>query len=239
MSNLFSVLSLAVGALGICLGFYYFRQSRIRKTLDWKPLSNTPLLAKAAAGELPDLDVVYDGQSVRQPRIVRMRLQNTGNREVPADDFVVFPTFTFNKARLLAAFVVDESSLDVYGVSEFLFEPGAQGVQLDPEVLNPGDWVDLQFVIDGESEWPVVSCRFAGQTRPLGNVRSSRIRRSRIVGWILLGASAATVLVSAGIVIGTSVAFSDLAALTIVLSMALGIGTGLLSGARREESQGS
>lgn len=156
-----------VALLALVGDHLYFRRSRTRKTLDWDEMSNTALVHTGAGSGLQELQVLYGGEKLVEPRIVVVALRNTGNTEVSAEDYVEPPTFAWSKCRVVGAEVAEESTPGILkGRLLRVDADGKQSVWIKPAVLNAGEWIDLQFVVDGPREWPAFTARFKGQTRP-------------------------------------------------------------------------
>lgn len=171
-----------IGLFGLAAGFIYFKLNKTRKTLDWLPVSHIRLLTPRTPEGISDLlEVSYGGELLTEPRVVNVRIKNTGNKEIKGDEFTTFPTFEFKRCRIVEAACVAESSPGVYSPSLHVFSEDEPSIVTDPELLNSGDWYEMQFVVDGPKEWPTLTARFAGQTKPVrkggDDARISQVRK--------------------------------------------------------------
>ncbi len=59
----------------------------IKRRLSYSLADDTPLLARTTALAQGDLEVLYQGQRLDQPRVVSIRLVSRGRRDIGSDDF--------------------------------------------------------------------------------------------------------------------------------------------------------
>ncbi|MFB9654774.1 hypothetical protein [Pseudarthrobacter oxydans] len=151
-------IDIILGVAGLATGFIFWWLSRRPKKFGWEVLNYTSIVSRVGKG-LP-LKVVYDGQDVRSPNLVMLRLGNAGKAELRAQDFDGPVRIEFKSGRLLAASVIDTSVPDISPE----FDQNENSVSFTPSLLNAGEWISFQFVTDGPLETPRVHARVAGQT---------------------------------------------------------------------------
>lgn len=159
-----------LGVIGIVVTIYIAHRSRVRKTLDFEVLNNLSFLSPG----VPDshqLSVHLAEAELKEPRLVTVRVRNTGNKPVVASDYVQ-PICIQNKSRglILSATSVDEVSEDRAG-DLVIDGESARSVSVSPELLNVREHFDVQLIIDGPAEI-ACSSRFVGQTRDVKDLRS-------------------------------------------------------------------
>jgi hypothetical protein len=163
-----AVVGIAAG-LAISGAFYYLQ--RRKKTLDWMSVTNAPLLntrAKLADG----LSIYWMNRPVSRPSIMIIRIKNTGREAIRAEDFAQPISMAFDKVQVLVA-IVSETSPNLGDISP-IHEVGDSGIidriTIEPRLLNPGEWFDIQLLFDGKAGYPSVSTRFADQSRSMKQV---------------------------------------------------------------------
>ena len=142
-SIIVSAISLAVGA---AISWWINRRP---KTLDVVIKENTLILTAPATTAGERLGVTWDGEPLRHPRLIRLRLVNTGRQVVRSSDFDEGEAFwvTVHGAVIKALDVLSRSG----GVQCHQLRPtGDDRVGLLPKSLEPREWVDVQLVVDGE-----------------------------------------------------------------------------------------
>jgi hypothetical protein len=137
------------------------------------------------------LKITYkDGENeieVQSPNLIVIRLGNTGRKPLLREDFDNKPvTIDFGTNRLMTAEVSDRSSPDIEAsVASHGNIPNA--VNMQPELLKPGEWLELQCITDGRPDAPEIKVRFAGKAAVLGKSSSENSRSDRIfLGWTLI-----------------------------------------------------
>ncbi len=196
----------ALGVPGIALAVYYQRQNR-RKTLDYLIVADQAILAVKHDRTSTGLEVKWRGVEVDEPRIVAIRLINTGSREVLASDYggnsvvVRLP-----HGKILSGTTVGRSFDEAieYGEDFIMTFPDEHTSNVDLPLLNPKDWIAIQLTIDGRSDELTVKTRFAGQSRPMrqqkdssGVIREGLLTVALGLGMMILGLSIFLLLVLA------------------------------------------
>jgi hypothetical protein len=196
MSNLFSQhVDLLLGALisvitGFGLGYFFHRLQRQPKTLDWELVANQSILGagKRYIGE-SRLTVLWDGMKLSHPRLVTLRIVNSGKREIELDDYER-PVNIFSSGDIIDAIITGSGPNDLFPTGSQPPKPekvSPHELEFSPGLLNAGDWIELQLVVDGEQGRPVVSTRFAGQSRSMRNLQEVRQASNNRWGWFALG----------------------------------------------------
>lgn len=144
----------------------YWRQKPIKRLASWIVV-DVPLLT------LSNLDVrVYSGDDLLQkPRVLVFRIQNTGREAIKADDFegairiamtarkVVNATTVNASDQLVPKVMLNQGTLDED-------KPDVWTVEIDPLLLNPGEWFEVRCLVEGPVKSCVPNCRIAGMSGP-------------------------------------------------------------------------
>jgi hypothetical protein len=117
--------------------------------LDWSVISAAELLKD---NPIRDLELHYMGEVVRNPYLLQLKYINTGNKPISTEDYEHPIRVSITDSRVLSAEVVETSQPDM-GASMSLSEHEAT---LHPLLLNPGDWISCQILLDSPpSRWQV------------------------------------------------------------------------------------
>lgn len=170
---------LVLGMAGVVLAILF--RPRQSKGLGWKYQSaNRIIRATQAQRDRLPLKVVYGAQDVDNPNIIILRISNAGRQEIRVDDYDRPITIDFKKSKLLALDVIGQSSPSM-SVTFRINTSVPNRVTLNPILLNAEEWIDLQFVTDGDIERPPVEARIVGQTNDPFDIRAVRWQRSDFV----------------------------------------------------------
>jgi hypothetical protein len=102
--------------------------------------------------------VQHSGKNVSEPRLIVLRIANTGNVPIETADFEQSLSITFSYCQILSAEVTasrpDELTTDLKMDGPTLI--------LDPCLLNPSDLIEIQCLLDGSLEELRVEARIIG-----------------------------------------------------------------------------
>ncbi|MFE9889004.1 hypothetical protein [Streptomyces scopuliridis] len=146
MELIFAAVGSLLALLAIIAAYdIYLRQNKIKR-LGYRIVTNSPLVSPDA-GRLDRLRVAYDSRRLDDPRLVVLRLINSGGQEIRREDF---------QGDLRAVFDGGTRITSVVGVTthpEGMSVPGVaqedSELRVSPVTLNPGDFVDLQVLTEG------------------------------------------------------------------------------------------
>ena len=169
-----------IGVLGVVLAVVAWVRPYRSKMLAWDVVSNTPIAA-VPAGAGHELEITYSGRPVKAAHLLVVRLKNIGREAVEVDDYAQPVRFEFSDASELLTYAVVRQSTAL-DPTFHVDTHHPRRVEVNPLLLNPGDWLDLQFVTDGRGEVPAAATRIANQTRPMG--RGSLRRPLSPLTWV-------------------------------------------------------
>lgn len=152
----------------VLFGFslYFRRRDKDSKHLDYRVLSDTPIVTSRDRPEI--LKVVYGAREVSNPYITEVRFKNTGKQVIEPDDFLEPMAIFREGAKVLDFNDVDQSEAKLVDHMEYVVDPPShiRPVGVTPRTLNPGDWFTIQVIYDVEQGAEVVvKGRIRGQTR--------------------------------------------------------------------------
>lgn len=179
-----TLLSLIFGLVAIAITVAFFMYERDKRTFDWQLLTDEPIMTHAPR-EGFGIKVIWNTTELQHPRLVTVRLMNTGKREIRESDF--------DGPTLIAV----GEGFEVKKASAIRRRPGmrhtpvcwynSDGATINPIAYNPGNWVDVQLLVDtaDESLNPVVTVDSVvlGETRPGKRVEAGQSpMRNRLIG---------------------------------------------------------
>ncbi|WJN62540.1 hypothetical protein [Streptomyces phage phiScoe1] len=155
-----TIVAVAIGALG---AWATMRASSPKLTLNWWVESNTPLmnLSGSNSSATSDLTVQWASVPISSPRIVELKIANTGRRDITAAMFHNGESVRFDFGVGLCT-ILDVTSQPA-GVDRLSFAHGAwtvvgnqsnqdTWVDLRPALLTRGQVVSVMVLLDGGQE---------------------------------------------------------------------------------------
>ena len=139
----------AAGVVTVVGAFLIYRWQRERKCLDYEFVSGARLLNQRTR-ELAKIELQYQGRIIADPYLMLVRFINAGNKPITPED-LDWPVHIETQGvenYPLSAGVSETSNSDLR--AEVTLEP--DGGTLEPLLLNPGDWVTMSLLLDGEPE---------------------------------------------------------------------------------------
>ena len=187
--------------IGIIVGVGIALWQRQPKRLDYDIINNVPILSSQTGHISERLQVEYDGMIVEEPRIVTIRIENTGKRAVEPDEYEIPITITYQRNHPFDGFISNVSSqgisaeIDLPVDDELESEDPSGIIIIKPGLLNRGEWLDVQLISDGNPGTVKVFARFTDQSRPMRKKSESPVPTliSYVLGMII-GSLAALLL---------------------------------------------
>ncbi len=133
---------LLLAALAVVIGALQWHGARRRKGPAVALVTNRGLVAHNA--RFP-MRITYGDVTVGQPRLLVLAIGNVGNVPVVADDFETPLRVEIGRSRLLDATVSRARPTDL----PVSLSHGEGRLELQPLLLNPGDSIELQCLLDG------------------------------------------------------------------------------------------
>lgn len=160
--------ALAVAGILVAVVFYFLQ--RVPKTLDYAVLNYAPLLPQEAElGQHVSLSV--RGQTMDDPYRMTVRLLNSGGRAIMSQDFPEPIEISWLGAEAVVAYVNDPLRAEL--VQQPNYARGRSAVSVRPLLLNPHEWVDVNFILTGEAAQVSARGSFADQSRDMRSIAGS------------------------------------------------------------------
>jgi hypothetical protein len=138
------VLGLVAIIAGAIIAFLIYRLQKRIKTFDWEIVANQEIPAETAGGP-EGLVVTWKGETLVRPRLVNIRLANTGNVEILKGEFQDAIRIGFVGSIAKTSAIIGNSNPAI----EFPTCDTIDGeVYVGAALYNKKDWVDLQILLD-------------------------------------------------------------------------------------------
>lgn len=144
--------------IGLLVGYIYFRANRKIQRIEWWVVSDQLLIPAAIAEGLnPDVAVTVGGDTVKQPRIFELKIRNTGTVSLRMADmdgsFHVRVLGPGTRALRMTTTKLPGPRSSAAAETEYDYlSHGAGDIRymVPTFLLNPGDSVALQLLLDGD-----------------------------------------------------------------------------------------
>lgn len=156
--SLGTIVGIIALAVSVTIGIITISLSRRRKALSYEVLAMTRLVT-LDKDIRERVEILFDGQLVKDVKLALIRLTNSGDLPIRATDFEHPVTLSFNEeARILTAAATETNPQDL-NVSLDV-EPAK--VTIRPSLLNPNDSVTVKILATEVSDSFSVSGRIVG-----------------------------------------------------------------------------
>jgi hypothetical protein len=155
-----TLLSFALGtAATVVVAVIIARRQRRPKTLDYEILANSPIISNVSRQLGTGLRVSWgtDAHPLSWPRLTVLIFKNTGRRGIRREEILEPLSITVTGAsKVVDATVTAVSAAHVHELGQReVTRTGEEGhftnvCALEPDTFNPGDWVEVQLIVDGE-----------------------------------------------------------------------------------------
>lgn len=134
------------------------------KRLQWFVVADQSFRPEVATSAWPDLQVTYSGHTLKLARLVSVVVRNTGKETVTAKDFVSPIEVAGMGSDNFVAGAAALRPKGGYQVPVPITELTRCSVQCRPVVLNPGDMLLINVLIDGDNSEIITTAHIAGFT---------------------------------------------------------------------------
>jgi hypothetical protein len=192
-------LAAVIAIASLISAIYFFLRQREKRHFDYQFISVNALLQEGASSV--GLKVSYSGKPagdpsdkpaddssgkpVDDPYLIVLRFINTGNRPITPDDFKTSVKVQFSDScNVLFAERIASKPPDL--TPEVTAE--SHGAALKSSLFNPGDWVDIKLLVDGDPSERSVTGRVIGvsELRPYEPRQTPQLASS--IAFVVIGA---------------------------------------------------
>jgi hypothetical protein len=140
---LWQFIGVVIALVAILISIILFIKSRNKKVLSYGIISTTPLLSVGREIK-KDVQILYKDKPIQQVHLILLKLINSGNVPVTANDFERPFSIVFSKdAKVIAAEIVKTQPESLR--ASILFED--QKVVLEPILINEGDSITFKMLV--------------------------------------------------------------------------------------------
>lgn len=171
------------GIATVVVAVLIYKREKRRISVDFSVLSDIKLVSSSTAVESfsDQIEVTYKGRTLRHPRIVDVKVKNTGNTPIRGPEAYDQPIVIEleDNYRPVEAAILAESSESLTG-DIFATQPnGTRTIAIRPSLMNEGDWFIIRMLFDNNNSAIVGSHRIVGAPamRQLDEARLSGYRR--------------------------------------------------------------
>jgi hypothetical protein len=172
----FEVVGLLLAVLAVAIPAYLSIRAEQRKLLVIDLVAVRPLLNIESPGQ-PELEVLFNRITVNRPWLISAAISNAGNRPIEARDIEVLPSLDIYGASIISAYVTGSSPEGVR--ANAILDGGS--VLLSLGLMNAGESIYLDVLVDGQPTTFAASGRISGLTSPIEVRQQDRTLRRRLV----------------------------------------------------------
>lgn len=201
----------AVGLAGLLFAIYVYNKNRKPKRLQYEIRTDQEIVSQSRHTRWADLTVRFRDRDLKRPRLVVIRVTNTGKVEARADDFDDPLAVSATEGAEIIAATIALRQNDMGESREI--EPARQGateVVAPKTLLNEGEWLEFRLLVDGDKKPVHLRGRAAGF-----NLASSAPRRRLLRSPISSAAFVVVVVVIVATFAGVTLSFLSLATSTV------------------------
>jgi hypothetical protein len=182
-----------LGVIGVVVSTIAWVQQRQPKQLDYEIRSDIRLM-NPRARDLQLRVTNMNGLGFEDPRIMTLRIRNTGKKAVSEEDFIGGqpiiivseepPTPTV-EAQLTdrSPGLPDDIAEVTVDLDQEMDSPDFGIIRIEPKLLNSGEWFDVQILFENSPGDVSVTARFADQRRPMKPLDSNGHNRMYTLMW--------------------------------------------------------
>ena len=153
----------AIGLAGLILGTYTYIMNRKPKRLQYEIQTDQEIITRSRYTRWADLSVRFGNRQLTHPRVVGVRVINTGKVEARANDFdEPLAVAVSSKAEIVAATITLRQKATGESQEIEPLKVETQKVVAPKTLINQGDWLDFRLLVDGDKNPPQIRGRIAG-----------------------------------------------------------------------------
>ncbi len=186
-----AVVSIIVGAIvAWIVTKYYANKAKNVKALGWTPLGISRIVTRPVTDVAKGLALTWNGELLRTPYTVTIRISNTGTREVVGgltsqnrSDYIEPLAVDFEDSTCYQATITNSHNVSLNTPLPIISAP-TNKLEVPMPTLNITSWIELEIIADGTAKYPDVSCFLEGQTeqiKPVAGRQRSAIKSAMLV----------------------------------------------------------
>lgn len=144
MSDVAAWIGVAVAIAAAGLAWLTYRSQTSRRALEYLVVSTQRLVSPRVAGQLT---VAFEGHPVNDPSLTIVRVVSSGDRGIPANTFESPMSVVLEGASRVVSASVSARRPSTLPV---VVKCDANRVIIEPLLLNPGDFIEVQALAEGQ-----------------------------------------------------------------------------------------
>lgn len=150
-----------IGFLSVICTIWIYRRQNRRKQISYQILTDTPI-TNIGLEKTDQIDISYKGTKIENPRIVILRIWNSGNTDIMllnkkegSEDFNVPIRFEFNEANVINRSIMgtapSKNVIAPEDLKNYIGEPEPEpnSVGLPRCLLKPSEAINLKIIVSG------------------------------------------------------------------------------------------
>jgi hypothetical protein len=141
----------AIGAVGVAFAVYNYIQNRKPKRLQYEIRTDQDIVIEGRYTRWADeLGIRFGDRVLKQPRVVAVRITNTGKVEAVGDSFDIPLGVSTSQGDELITAAITRQQRDTQESQEIKPETLSSDQVVAPKVLlNVGEWLEFQLLVGG------------------------------------------------------------------------------------------
>jgi hypothetical protein len=185
-----TIFGLSLGVLGILATILIAIRQRRPKRIVYDITAHRRIITQTGYQVTKPLVVSYGDRKLSDPYLVVVRIANTGKMEIRPEDWEEPLSLTVG-SEIVDSGIVGTSSRDL---KVEVTHVDSRQIRCSKILLNPGEWFDIQMLVDGPGNMSEASARIAGARLEPGKSpkppqrRSYKYRRKWWNRYVIVGA---------------------------------------------------
>ena len=175
LSLILQLSGIVIALFALLIPTYLSIRGNIRKELEVRYLAQLSIVNPQATDE-GDLEVRYKGDRILNLSKISGKIINSGNVPITASDIEEPIQFSISKGKILGARIIRTIPTGIRATASI----DSSICLVRPGLLNPGDVVEFELLMDSNTNLPEVSFRIRGVPEPVVTHASDRVEVSSI-----------------------------------------------------------
>ncbi|BCL82174.1 hypothetical protein ccbrp13_46390 [Ktedonobacteria bacterium brp13] len=182
------IVAVVVGVTAIIVAIWIYKRQKLKKEISYEIVSNAPLVS--INEKMKDrIKILLDGSEMNSPRLIVIKLINTGNDAVKKDDIEDPLSIQIQGATIISAEVLNTDPQNFFlkpeDKKDFVQWQGSE-ITLQKKLFNPKDEISISTLIDGEDQSIYVGGRIANAQIKALKQQYNRAMISYLIPFLLM-----------------------------------------------------
>ena len=162
------VTTIAAIVITIYVSRYYANKAKIVKALGWTPLAINRIVTRPVTDLSQGLALTWRGEPLRTPYTTRIRILNSGTREVVGgrSDYLEPLVITFSNSICYEAIITKAHETPLKTPISIISSP-ANRFEIPMPTLNMSSYIDIEMIADGKLSIQALAASWLDKHSPL------------------------------------------------------------------------